>query len=66
MDEISRELDIPIIALTELNRHPYGRSHSSYFNPRLEDLEESSSPEYDADIILFLRDETGGPLSSWA
>lgn len=57
---VARELNIPIIALAELNRHAYGRTHSSYTNPRLEDLKESSALEYDADAILFLCDETEG------
>lgn len=57
---VARELNIPIIALAELNRHAYGRTHSSYSNPRLEDLKESGALEYDSDAILFLCDQTEG------
>lgn len=62
---VARELNIPIIALAELNRHAYGRTHSSYSNPRLEDLKESSALEYDADIILFLCDQSQGLSESY-
>ena len=57
---IARELNIPIIALAELNRQSRGRSYSSYSSPRLEDLKESGALEYDSDVILFLCDETEG------
>ena len=57
---IARELNIPIIALAELNRQSRGRSYSSYSSPRLEDLKESGALEYDSDAILFLCDDTGG------
>lgn len=56
----ARELNIPIIALAELNRQSRGRSYSSYSSPRLEDLKESGALEYDSDAILFLCDETEG------
>lgn len=56
----ARELNIPIIALAELNRQSHGRSYSSYSSPRLEDLKESGALEYDSDAILFLCDETEG------
>ena len=57
---VARELNIPIIALAELNRQSRGRSYSSYSSPRLEDLKESGALEYDSDVILFLCDETEG------
>ena len=57
---VARELNIPIIALAELNRQSRGRSYSSYSSPRLEDLKESGALEYDSDAILFLCDETEG------
>ena len=50
---IARELNIPIIALAELSRHGRTRGYSSYANPHLEDLKESSALEYDADTIIF-------------
>ena len=57
---VARELNIPIIALAELNRSHRSHSYSSNPAPRLEDLKESSALEYDADTILFLCDETEG------
>ena len=55
---IARELSIPVIALAELSRHGRSRGYSSYANPHLEDLKESSALEYDADTIIFFCPET--------
>jgi len=48
--EISLELDIPVVALSQLNR---GNERDSR-EPRLMDLRESGSIEQDADNVLFL------------
>ena len=55
---IARELNIPVIALAELSRHGRTRGYSSYANPHLEDLKESSALEYDADTIIFFCPDT--------
>lgn len=48
---LSKELDIPILVLAQLNRNPEGRSGGK---PRLSDLRESGSIEQDADTVGLL------------
>src|SRR5678815_3214601 len=55
---ISKELNIPVVVLAQLNRNPEQRSGESKGRPRLSDLRESGSIEQDADLVgLLVREE---------
>jgi len=59
LKELAKELDIPVVALTQLNRGPEWRKGKKEKEVKylLSDLRESGNIEQDADVVIFLHRE---------
>ena len=54
---MAKEMDVPIIALSQLSRAVEKQGNNSSHRPQLSDLRDSGAIEQDADVVMFLHRE---------
>lgn len=54
LKSLAREMNVPVVVLSQLNRAPEGTLGRAPRKPRLADLRESGAIEQDADVVMLL------------